>query len=81
MKLEVKLFAAAKQAAGSDAVRVDLAGGSTVADLRIELASQVPALAEMIDQVRFSVNHDYARDDTPLVPDCEVACIPPVSGG
>ena len=81
MNLEVKLFAVAKQLAGRPLVTVELPEPATVADLRRELARQVPELAAIVGQTLFAVGEEYAVDATPLLPGSEVACIPPVSGG
>ena len=81
MKLEVKLFAVAKEAAGRDVLIVEIEPGATVADLRTALIKQIPALKGAMDHVRFAVNQDYADERMPLLPDSEIACIPPVSGG
>ena len=81
MILRVKLFAVAKQLAGSDAVEVDLPQGSTVGQLRAAVAEQMPALAEVLGHVMIAVNMQYASDETVVPARAEVACIPPVSGG
>lgn len=81
MNFEVKLFAGAREIVGKDLVVVSLEAGATVADLRTALGQSIPALRETIEHVKFAVNHDYADDDTCLLPDSEIACIPPVSGG
>jgi len=52
-----------------------------VGRLRAELGRQLPQLAGLLPQVMFAVDAAYARDEDPLRSDCEIACIPPVSGG
>jgi len=81
MKIEVKLFAAMKQAAGADTVAVELPDGATVADLRQALAGRLPALAELSGHAVFAVNAEYAADNAIIPYNAEVAWIPPVSGG
>ncbi len=81
MKIDVKLFAVAKQLAGRPVAAVVLAEPATVADLRRELARQVPELAAIVGPSLFAVGAEYASDATAIVPGVEVACIPPVSGG
>jgi molybdopterin converting factor subunit 1 len=77
----VRLFAVAKELAGTDTVSVEVSPAATVAELRRVLAQQFPALAELLPHVMLSVNAQYASDATRIPPDAEVACIPPVSGG
>ena len=81
MNVQVRLFAAAKQLAGSDVVEVALAAEGTVADLRRALAEQAPSLASLAPRMMVAVNMDYAVDDRILAECDDVACIPPVSGG
>jgi len=81
LKLEVRLFAVARQLAGTDTIVVELPAGATVAMLRKQLAEQVPALEPVLPHVLFAVGNQYAGEQTLLSDGAEVACIPPVSGG
>jgi molybdopterin converting factor subunit 1 len=81
VNVRVRLFAVARELAGSDAVCLELPEGSTIAQLRARLAAEVPALAGVLPQVLFAVGSEYASDDFPIAAGREVACIPPVSGG
>ena len=81
MKVRVKLFAGAKQAAGSDTIEIVLPAGATVAQLRDELARRAPALDALLPQLMFAVDKQYADDTVEIQQNAEVACIPPVSGG
>ncbi len=81
MLIRVKLFAAARQRAGREAVEVELPSSATVADLRRALAKAVPELSELLRNVMFAIGTEYAADSAVLTPDADVACIPPVSGG
>ena len=81
MKVTVKLFAAAKQRAGTDAVEVELPHSATVANLRTALAEQHPNLASLLPHARLAINSDYASDQAVIPAAAEIAIIPPVSGG
>ncbi len=81
MKVRVRVFALARQVTGCDAVEIELAEGAAVADLRRELATQVPQLSGLIRQLMFAIDAPYVADETIVPPGSEVACIPPVSGG
>ncbi len=81
MKVMVRLFAAARQAAGQDRLELELPEGATVGDLRRALSGQLPELADLVRRAMFAVDTEYAPDDRTLPRDAEVACIPPVSGG
>jgi molybdopterin converting factor small subunit len=77
----VRLFAVARQAAGQEAVELELAEGATVAVLRERLAVQIPQLSAMLARMLIAINAQYAGEKTIVPPNADVACIPPVSGG
>ena len=81
MKIRLRLFAVAKQAAGSDTIEVDLPEGANIGRLRQALVEQVPKLSGMVDRMMFAMDAEYAADETEVRPNADVACIPPVSGG
>jgi molybdopterin converting factor subunit 1 len=81
VKIQVKLFAAARQNAGRDTVEVELPEAGTVADLRAAIATQFPALDATARHCLFAINNQYVENDAGIPYGSEVACIPPVSGG
>ena len=81
MIVRVRLFAAPGELAGATEVGVELPEGCIVAELRAELARQVPALASVLPHCRFAVAADFAAETDVVPAGVEVACIPPVSGG
>jgi molybdopterin converting factor small subunit len=70
-----------KDLAGASEVRVELPEGATVADLRRRIASDVPALAGLLERCAVAVNDEFADDALTLPHPAEVAILPPVSGG
>ena len=81
MHIRVRLFAIQRELAGTREVGLDVADGSTVADVWDALVGRYPALAPGRDFVRFARNGAYAEETTGLRDGDEVAMIPPVSGG
>lgn len=81
MNVRVRLFAAARQAAGCETVDLELDRGATIGELRRRLAKEIPQMSGLLGQVMFAVGAEYARDCDEIPPDADVACIPPVSGG
>lgn len=81
MKLDVKLFARAKDLAGAGTVQLELAEHAKVADLRKALAERIPALSSLAPKLLVAVGTEYADDGMTVNPALEVACFPPVSGG
>ena len=81
MKLNVKLFAVAKERVGKSAIEIELPGGATVRQLRGAIVEQYPPLADVMRHARLAVDNDYPSDAAVIDMRCEVAIIPPVSGG
>jgi molybdopterin synthase catalytic subunit/molybdopterin synthase sulfur carrier subunit len=81
MRVQLRLFAVAKQMAGRDSIELELPEGATIAELRRELGARVPELSGLTPQMMFAVDAEYADDDRTIDPDADLACIPPVSGG
>lgn len=75
----VRLFAAARQAAGTGSTEVDAATVGEVIDAISERFG--PALVSVLDTCRVWVNGEAAEGTTPVGPADEVAILPPVSGG
>ena len=81
MRIRVRLFAVARQAAGTDSIEMELPEGANVGQLRRAMTAEVPKLGAMMSQLRFAVDEEFAGDDMKILPTADVACIPPVSGG
>lgn len=81
MRVRLLAYATAAEALGATATERDLEEGSTVADLMRRLAAEGPRLAAALPRVAVAVNGALARPETALTPGCEVALLPPVSGG
>jgi molybdopterin converting factor small subunit len=82
VRLNVRLFALARQRAGRAEVALDVPDPVTVAAVKAALAAACPELGPLIPQMLIAINADYAGDDQGLIPPgAEVAAIPPVSGG
>jgi molybdopterin converting factor subunit 1 len=78
---KVRLFARARDLAGTAVVSVTLADGATVGDLRNRLAVDYQALRGLLERSALAVNGEFAADDWPLASGAEIALLPPVSGG
>ena len=81
MKIQVRLFAAARQLCGASTVEVELPTGSCYGQLRAALAAQYPALEPLAPHFMFAAASQYVSDATPVASDAKIACIKPVSGG
>ncbi|RMD90839.1 MAG: molybdopterin converting factor subunit 1 [Calditrichaeota bacterium] len=81
MKVKLKFFAQLKEAARCSEKEVEMAAGARVADLARLLGEQFPEIDKYLNTVSFAVDNEYATPETPLHEGCEVALIPPISGG
>ncbi|CAA9421911.1 MAG: Molybdopterin synthase sulfur carrier subunit [uncultured Rubrobacteraceae bacterium] len=79
--IEVLLFGAAADRAGTRKIQLELEGGTTLAEVWPRLVDRHPELSSMRDTLAFAVNGEYARMDERVGPGDEVAVLPPVSGG
>jgi len=81
VRVQVKLFAALRQAVGQAGLEMALPAGATVADLVGRLTAEHPDLPVAAGAIYAAVNRAYVSADTPLNDGDEVALFPPVSGG
>lgn len=81
MRIHVRLYAALAEAAGRRELTVELAEGSTGADLLKAVAHQAPEAERFKHVLRLAVNESYVSWDHPLQDGDTAALIPPVSGG
>lgn len=81
MQINVLLFAAAREAAQSDSIQIDVAENASAADVLAELSQQIPAIQQLIPSCRLAVENCYVSNDAIVGQGQEVALIPPVSGG
>ena len=81
MNVKVKLFAAAREAAGQETIAVQLDDAPTVAKLRSAVAKQYPQLSDIVSHSMFAIDTEYSGDDKEIPIGATIVCIPPVSGG
>ena len=81
MKITVKLFASFREATGPPQSLVEIAPGTTVAQLWGELVEAHPRLRPLSGSATFALNGRYTPGDTAIADGDVVAFLPPVSGG
>lgn len=80
MKIRLLLFAGLRERAGVETLDVELEDGLDLSGAKRELESRFPEWGSL-EHVRGVLDRAYVRDDTSLSDGCELALIPPVSGG
>ena len=81
MQIDVLLFAAAREAAGTKSIQIDVPQDACAADVLRVLGETIPGIEGLMPASRLAVDRDYVSADTPVNAGSEVALIPPVSGG
>ncbi|ADR35808.1 molybdopterin synthase subunit MoaE;molybdopterin synthase subunit MoaD [Oceanithermus profundus DSM 14977] len=79
MRVNVRLFAHYREAAGTGRLELDLPEGSTVADAKAAVEAAVPGLD--LSGGMAALGEELVKPDTPLREGAELAFLPPVSGG
>ena len=78
--IRVRFFARLREQAGAETEGIEVAPGSTLADVYAALRIKHSALPEPAS-VRAALNQEFADWNTTVAAGDEVAFIPPVSGG
>lgn len=81
MKVQVKFFAAPREAIGTETIEKELAPGTTVEELIGILTDEYPVLRTYTRFISVAVNRAYVGMQTELHDGDEIACLPPVGGG
>lgn len=81
MRIKVRFFAILRDAAGVEAVDLEIASGETVESLFEKIVAKYPSIQKYAAAISYAVNAEYAAPDTPLKNGDELALIPPISGG
>ncbi len=81
MTLSVKLFARARELAGTSLAELPFEAGQTVEELLSALVEQYPDLGSLRSSLLVAIDNDYVTADTVIPAEAEIACFPPVSGG
>jgi molybdopterin synthase catalytic subunit len=81
MRVDVRLFARYREAAGRDRIEIELAAGGTVEAAWEAVVHRLPALSPYRPFTLFAVGHDYVEPEHSLRADDELCLFPPVSGG
>lgn len=81
MITRVLFFSVLRDITGSEEINWQMPEGATVADLLENLYRRWPKLGEWDASLLVAVNQTYVKRTELLLPQCEVALMPPVQGG
>lgn len=81
MRVTVRLFAAHREAAGTNTYTADLPAGATVADAFARVCGSFPGIARNAGSAAFALNRSHVAGDAKLTDGDELAILPPVAGG
>ncbi len=81
MEVSLRLFAGLHDLVGRRDLRLELAEGATVRELKERIGAAYPAVQPLLGSIVCAIDDEYVAADQPLHDGAEVALIPPVSGG
>ena len=81
MRVEIQMFAAARELAGQETIQVEVNPPAVASDVMAAIGHQVPEIRQLLRACRLAVDDSYASGDTPVSERNHLALIPPVSGG
>lgn len=81
MRVRVCFLGILKEFAGRSMEVIELPEGALLGDIVAHYEGQIPELKPWLPSIAFAVNQQYAKPDTKLSAEDEVALLPPVSGG
>jgi MoaE-MoaD fusion protein len=81
MKVQVRLFARYREAAGHDRIELELPEGGTAEAAWEAVSHRFPVLGPYRPFTLFALREDYVQADQPLSDGDELCLFPPVSGG
>ncbi|MCI0693304.1 MoaD/ThiS family protein [candidate division KSB1 bacterium] len=81
MKIQIQLFAILREAAGANQLSLEVASGTTARQVAQILAERFPKFRGHLGTLSFAVNGEIVAAETVLTDLCELALLPPVSGG
>jgi molybdopterin converting factor subunit 1 len=81
MRVRVLFFGVLKDVAGKASETIELGEGAAVSDLLSSLEMKIPAISKFFSSLAIAVNQEYAKVETRLKAEDEIALFPPVSGG
>ena len=81
MRVNVRLFASLREAAGRERLELALPEGASVEEAWRSLTRLYPALEPRRQSLAAAINRSYSPFESVLKAGDEVAFIPPVSGG
>ncbi len=81
MRVKVLFFGVLKDMVGTSEDTIDVPDGATLASVFTTYAERFETLGERRPSILFARNRDFAKPETRLAENDEIAFLPPVSGG
>jgi molybdopterin converting factor small subunit len=81
MKIRVQFFSRLRDLAGNSDTEIELAAGSTAADLLELIYARTPVLRDWDKSILVAAGVEFVGRDYVLKPDDQISIMPPVQGG
>jgi molybdopterin converting factor subunit 1 len=81
MKVTVQLFAILREAVGANQIDLEVPAETTARQITQILAERFPKFRPHLNTLSFAINGEIVPAETKAAHACEIALLPPVSGG
>jgi MoaE-MoaD fusion protein len=81
MRCTVQFFSQLKEIAGASEIALDLPDRASVAELLLRLYRDYPKLAQWDRNLLVGIGLDFVERDQRILPNDQIAIMPPVQGG
>ena len=81
MKVTLLYFASVREATGCASETIEQDEGASVQTVKQWLQSRYPSLNTLLMTMRIAIDEEFVSDEAQLTDGCQIAFIPPVSGG
>lgn len=81
MKIRIRYFASLREVTGQSDELLDIADGTSIADVKQDLVTHYPRLQGILERCLCALNRTYVPPETPLHENDELVFIPPMGGG
>ena len=81
MRVDIRCYGPAREAAGTEVLVLEVSAPATVADALAQLAAHSEAFATLLPRCAVAIGDDFVSRQRLLADGDEVALIPPISGG
>ncbi len=81
MKVKIALFSVYREAVGEKEIEIEIGDDAKIKDVVQLLVERYPSLRKLIEYAIFSINYEYADENSRIREGDTIAIFPPIGGG